>query len=88
LREHAEGLSQCVNIDLPENVQAALVSWTYNVGVNAACGSTLVRLLNQGDIVGACNQLPRWNIAGGKVVRGLTNRRMAEMDVCLNGWPD
>lgn len=68
---------------LPEGVQVAFTSWAYNVGTGAACRSTLVRLANAGDLRGACNQLPRWNRAGGKVVRGLSNRRGAERALCL-----
>ncbi|MBU2936974.1 MULTISPECIES: lysozyme [Pacificibacter] len=87
LRTHAAGLSACIADDvekaIPRDTAVALISWTYNVGVTAACGSTLVRKLNAGDLVGACAQLPRWNRAGGRVVRGLTNRRAAEFDLCI-----
>lgn len=67
-----------------DGVQVALTSWAYNVGVGAACGSTLARLANSGDWRGACDQLPRWNKAGGRVVRGLVNRRAAEQALCLS----
>lgn len=69
--------------DRPQGVQVALTSWSYNVGPGAACRSTLARLANDGDWVGACNQLPRWNRAGGVEVRGLTLRRQAEQRLCL-----
>lgn len=69
----------------PEPVQVALVSWAYNVGTGAACASTLARLANAADWRGACDQLPRWNRAGGKVVNGLTRRRAAEQALCLSG---
>lgn len=82
---HEAGLDRCLTAILPVKVKAAFISWTYNVGVGAACGSTLVRLANAGDLTGACNQLPRWNRAGGQVVRGLTNRRAAEQALCLEG---
>jgi lysozyme len=63
----------------------ALVSFTYNVGAGAFRTSTLLKKLNAGDTVGACNQLPRWNKAGGKVLPGLTRRRAAEQALCLKG---
>lgn len=69
--------------DQPQGVQVALTSWAYNVGTGAACKSTLAKKANAGDWPGACNQLPRWNKAGGKVVKGLTNRRAAEQKLCL-----
>jgi lysozyme len=68
---------------LPPSVQVSFISWTYNVGAGAACRSTLVRFANAGNIEAACNQLPRWNRAGGSIIRGLSNRRGAERDLCL-----
>ncbi|TNJ39064.1 lysozyme [Phaeobacter sp. B1627] len=76
-------LDRCLTAPVPVGVKVALVSWTYNVGAGAACRSTLVRRANAGDLAGACHQLPRWNRAGGRVIRGLTNRRMSERAMCL-----
>lgn len=80
---HGQRLLSCVRVPLNQHQYDALSSWAYNVGTGAACGSTLVRLLNQGQYVAACDQLLRWNRAGGRVVRGLTNRRKAERELCL-----
>jgi len=85
VRGYAAGLDACVTPSLPVKTEAALISWTYNVGVTAACGSTLVKRLNAGDLVGACDQLLRWDRAGGRQVRGLTNRRNAERSLCIDG---
>jgi lysozyme len=84
LPEYRDGLTACLPAlpDQPEGVQVALISWTYNVGVGAACRSTLARRGNSGDWIGACNELPRWNRAGGVEVQGLTNRRAAEQTLC------
>ncbi|MCA2009792.1 lysozyme [Tritonibacter mobilis] len=76
-------LDRCLTTDVPIGTKVALVSWTYNVGPAAACRSTLLRKANAGDLTGACNELPRWNRAGGRVIRGLTNRRMSERAMCL-----
>ena len=46
-------------------------------------GSTLLRLLNQGDYEGAADQLPRWNKAGGRVNPVLVGRRGRERDLFL-----
>ena len=78
-------LDRCLTATVPVKTKISLISWTYNVGGGAACGSTLVRKANAGDITGACNELPKWNRAGGQVVRGLTNRRQAERQLCLEG---
>lgn len=76
-------LDRCMTAKVPAGMKIALVSWTYNVGAAAACRSTLVRKANAGDLRGACNELPRWNRAGGRVIRGLTNRRLTERSMCL-----
>ena len=87
LEVHGQGLLKCVKVPLNQHQFDALSSWTFNIGVGAACSSTLVKLLNQGQYAQACNQLMRWNRAGGKEVRGLTNRRTAERDLCLKPMP-
>lgn len=69
---------------LPDGVRVALASFVYNVGPGAYGGSTLVRKLQAGDLVGACNQLPRWVYADGKRLRGLERRREAERQICLS----
>lgn len=79
------GLDRCLIAEVPGRVKVAFLSWTYNVGVGAACGSTLVRKANAGDLVGACNELLKWDRAGGRKVRGLTIRREAERAMCLEG---
>lgn len=81
-------LDRCLQPEVPVGMKIALVSWTYNVGPGAACRSTLVRKANAGDLTGACNELPRWNKAGGRIVRGLTNRRMSERAMCLRALDD
>jgi len=63
----------------------AFVSLGYNIGSGAFCRSTLARKLRQTppDYTGACNQILRWNRAGGAVMRGLTVRRQDEHRLCL-----
>lgn len=77
-------LGKCIHQPLRENEWAALLSWSYNVGTAAACKSTLVRKVNAGaGPAEFCPELLRWNRAGGREVRGLTNRRKAEYRLCL-----
>lgn len=85
LADYRTALIGCIPAlpDQPADVQVALTSWAYNVGTGAACRSTLARRANAGDWVAACDQLLRWDKAGGQVVRGLTNRRRAEHDLCV-----
>jgi lysozyme len=71
--------------EIPDGPYTAFLSLAYNIGNGAFCRSTLVRLANEGDLRGACNQLPRWNRAGGRVLQGLVNRRAKEREICLAG---
>lgn len=70
-------------VPLPDTRRAALASFVYNVGPGSFQGSTLLRKLNAGDAVGACNELPRWVMAKGKVLPGLVERRKQERELCL-----
>lgn len=72
-----------IKVPLKQNQFDALVSFSYNVGVGAFRDSTLLKLLNAGDIDGASKQFERWNKAGGKVSNGLTRRRNAEKALFL-----
>ena len=82
LREDAKRYEDCVNrlvtVLLNQDQFDALVSFTFNLGCGAFESSTLRRLLNQGRYDTVCDQLRRWNKAGGKVLAGLTRRREAE----------
>ena len=81
LAKHAEALN-CVKTPMTDGQKAAFVSFAYNVGVQGFCGSTLVRKANAGDMAGACAELSRWVMAGGKKLQGLVNRRAAERELC------
>lgn len=76
-------IKQCVKVPLYQHEYDAIISWTYNVGADAACKSTLVKLLNRGQYTEACNQLTRWVYANGRKVQGLANRREKERQQCL-----
>ena len=56
----------------------SIVSWCYNLGVGRLQTSTLKRKINASDWEGAKEQLMLWNKGGGKVLAGLTKRRVAE----------
>lgn len=85
LRTHYDELAQAVKVPLSDQEQVAYLSFHYNVGGSAFRQSTLLTLLNAGDREAACNELPRWVFAGGKRLRGLEQRRLAEQTMCLEG---
>lgn len=70
---------------LPPSRDAGFLSTAWNVGVHGLGKSTAVRRLNAGDIRGACEAIGWWNKAGGRVIRGLVNRRTEEQALCLKG---
>lgn len=61
----------------------AVISWAFNIGSKAACGSTLVRKLQAFDYAGACKELLRWDRFQGSVLPGLTKRRQDEYQKCM-----
>jgi lysozyme len=62
----------------------ALVAFAFNIGLRALERSTLARKLKAGDIKGASEQFLRWTKAGGKELKGLVRRRIAERDLFLS----
>ena len=68
---------------LPPKRGAAYTSLAYNVGIRAAGRSTATRRLNADNIRGGCIAIGWWNRAGGRVIRGLVNRRQDEVQLCL-----
>ena len=65
-------------VSVTPNQFSALVSFAYNVGNEAFRKGTLLRMVLTGQPKAAADEFPRWNRSGGKVVAGLTNRRLDE----------
>lgn len=63
---------------------AAAVSFSYNVGVGTYEKSTVAELFNEGNFVGACNYLLKYDHIGTKVDAGLLDRRKKEQAICLS----
>ena len=82
LRPTAALVDEMLAVPATDNMRAALYSFAYNEGTNALRTSTLLRLINQGDPA-AANQFGSWVYAGGKLDRGLVNRRALERSVFL-----
>lgn len=84
LQYFQNGVRESVTVPLTPNQFAALVSFAFNVGLNALAGSTLLQLLNREDYQGAADQFLQWDYAGGKRLEGLTRRREAERSLFLS----
>lgn len=73
-------LQLCPGADTPGRL-AALIDFAFNCGIGNLRSSTLRKLVNTGEWNDVPAQLRRWNKAGGRVLRGLTLRREAEIGV-------
>lgn len=71
------------NIQFPLNKYqfASLVSFTYNVGGAALQRSTLRQKINYGELESVKSEMIRWIHVRGRKVRGLVNRRLAEVEL-------
>ena len=78
-----DAVRAAVKVPITQNQFDALVSFTFNVGAKAMRGSSVIRRLNARDFTGAANAFLLWNKAGGKVQKGLVNRRKAERELFL-----
>lgn len=76
-------VSSLVTVKVNGNQFGALVSFAYNCGVGNLKKSTLLKKVNAGDFASAAKEFAKWNRAGGKVLKGLTNRRAAEAALFL-----
>lgn len=83
LAEKGAAVLRCTNVALKQREYDAYTLFTYNVGAEAFCHASLLKKLNAGDHVGACNGLLAWDMAGGRHVPGLAKRRAFERDMCL-----
>jgi lysozyme len=85
LQPFAKSVERSVKVPASEYQKAALISFSYNVGVRAFENSSLLRNLNAGNNAQACEGLQVWIYAGGRKWKGLMNRRDIENEVCMWG---
>lgn len=83
-------LAACLPADVPQSVFDALSSHAWNLGVARTCGSVAAQYVRMRDYETGCRRLahsasgkPVWSTAGGRFVRGLLNRRLDEVKLCL-----
>lgn len=75
----ADKVAVLITKPVTQNQFNALVSFAFNVGVSALKVSTLLKLVNNNPNDGnIAKEFLKWNKAGGRVVQGLTNRRIKE----------
>ena len=72
-------VNENIKVELNQNQFDTLVSFSFNVGVNAFKNSTLLRLLNQNLYERVPGELKRWIYSGGNRIDGLIKRREKEI---------
>ncbi|EJF76795.1 Phage-related lysozyme (muraminidase) [Candidatus Bartonella washoeensis] len=85
LTQFEHTVEQMVDRSLTNEQFAALVSFCYNVGVEAFGNSTLLKKLNKGDYEAVPAELQKWTKARGKRLQGLVHRRAAEAGLWAKG---
>ncbi|KAJ2057742.1 hypothetical protein GGI17_005474 [Coemansia sp. S146] len=93
LRRDILTFTNCLDADIADKVTlnpnqwGALVSWAFNIGCGNARTSSLVKRLNNGENANtvAQQELPKWNRADGRVLKGLVDRRAAEVKLFKDG---
>ena len=84
LRHAYNAVYRCTYILLTPEQTGALTDFALNEGGERLCDSTMLRLANAGYLPSVwCQQLMRFNRAGGHVRRGLIRRRRDEYNLCV-----
>ena len=78
------GVEKFCPVLLTQGMFDGLVSFSFNVGLGTLQRSTLRQKLLRGDKEGAAEELMKYCMAGGKVLRGLQNRRIDERALFLS----
>ena len=71
----------CPGADTPGR-QAALIDFTFNLGLGRLKSSTLRKRVNAGDWDAVPTELRKWVVGGGRPLPGLVKRREAEAALC------
>ena len=84
LNRFERGVERFCPVPLTQGMFDALVSFAFNVGLGTLQRSTLRQKLLRGDKAGAAEELLKYCMAGGKVLKGLQKRRIDERVVFLS----
>jgi lysozyme len=84
LARFEKGVATYCPVPLTQGQFDALVSFSFNVGLGTLQRSTLRQKVIRGDMAGAAEELLKYCMAGGKILKGLQNRRIDERAVFLS----
>jgi lysozyme len=78
------GVERFIPVPLTQGQFDALCSFAFNVGLGTLQRSTLRQKALRGDMEGAAEELLKYCMAGGKVLKGLQKRRIDEKQLFLS----
>ena len=78
------GVERFCPVPLTQGMFDGLVSFSFNVGLGTLQRSTLRQKVLRGDKEGAAEELLKYCMAGGKILKGLQNRRIDERALFLS----
>jgi lysozyme len=79
LKKFENGVKKLVTSNINQNQFDSLVSLAYNIGLGAFARSSVLSKVNKNPSDATIkNSFAAWNKAGGKVLKGLVRRRLAE----------
>jgi len=84
LQRFERGVHTYCPVNLTQGMFDSLVSFSFNVGLGTLQRSTLRQKLLRGDKEGAAEELLKYCMAGGKILKGLQNRRIDERAMFLS----
>ena len=79
------GVQKFCPVPLKQGEFDALVSFSFNLGLGCFQRSTIRQALLRGDKEAAMESLVKYCKAGGKILKGLQNRRLDERQLFLHG---
>jgi lysozyme len=85
LSRFERSIRMLIKVPLRQCEYDSICSFVFNLGAGTLQRSTLRQKLNRGDKEGAAREILKYNRAGGKVVKGLVNRRNDEYQLFLRG---
>ena len=81
-------VTRLVTVDLEQHQWDALISWCFNLGCGNLRSSTMLQVINRGEIDQVTSELIRWDKSNGKALAGLTRRRKSEATLFDKGELD
>ena len=83
LERFERGVERFCPVPLTQGMFDGLVSFSFNVGLGTLQRSTLRQKLLRGDKAGAAEEFLKYCMGGGKILKGLQNRRIDERALFL-----